>query len=139
MPSLLMYGLLALAVLGALGGIYGAGYRSGSNSVMNEWQTASMEQRAREEKRATKAAEKKEQGDAKAKVVYRTIYRDVEKVVERPSYSSVCLDADGLQLARDAIAGTRSDTPKPFERVRPAPGTSGRESRLDIALDYGRF
>ena len=139
MPSLLMYGLLALAVLGALGGIYGAGYRSGSNSVMNEWQTASREQRAREEKRATKAAEKKEQGDAKAKVVYRTIYRDVEKVVERPSYSSVCLDDDGLRLSRDAIGGKSPDKPLAPESLRPATGTSRWEGGVNLALDYGRF
>jgi len=106
---------------------------------MNEWQTASREQRAREEKRATKAAEKKEQGDAKAKVVYRTIYRDVEKVVERPSYSGLCLDADGLRLSRDAIGGKSPDKPLAPESLRPPTGTGGREISLNLALDRGRF
>jgi acetyl-CoA acetyltransferase len=100
-----MYGLLALAVLGALGGIYGAGYRSGSNSVMNEWQTASREQREREEKKAQKAAEKKETGDAKAKVVYRTITKTVDRIVSEPSYRKECLTDDGLAAARQAIKG----------------------------------
>lgn len=109
MPSLLMYGLLALAVLGALGGIYGAGYRSGSNSVMNEWQTASREQRDREAKAGQKAAEKKEAGDAKAKVVYRKITQEVERVVEKPVYRNVCLDSDGIAVARQAISGALTE------------------------------
>jgi len=120
LPSLLMYGLLALAVLGALGGIYGAGYRSGSNAVHNEWQTASREQRDREAKAGQKAAEKKEAGDAKAKVVYRRITQEVERVVEKPIYHHICLDPDGLRHARDAIGGKITDPPKPDESVRPA-------------------
>lgn len=139
MPSILMYGLLALAVLGALGGIYGAGYRSGSNSVMNEWQTASREQRERELKAGQKAAEKKEVGDQKAKVIYRKITQEVERVVEKPVYRNVCLDPDGLRIARDAIRGEVSDPAKPDESLRPPARTSGRNSRLDLAMDYGRF
>jgi hypothetical protein len=134
-----MYGLLALAVLGALGGIYGAGYRSGSNSVMNEWQTASREQRDREAKAGQKAAEKKETGDQKAKVIYRKITQEVERVVEKPVYRNVCLDPDGLRIARDAIRGQVSDPPKPDESVRPPARTSGRDGGLVIALDRGRF
>ena len=139
MPSILMYGLLALAVLGALGGIYGAGYRSGSNSVMNEWQTASREQRERELKAGQKAAEKKEVGDQEAKVIYRKITQEVERVVEKPVYRNVCLDPDGLRIARDAIRGEVSDPAKPDESLRPPARTSGRNSRLDLAMDYGRF
>ena len=139
MPSLLMYGLLALAVLGALGGIYGAGYRSGSNSVMNEWQTASREQRDREAKAGQKAAEKKEAGDAKAKVVYRKITQEVERVVEKPVYRNVCLDPDGLRIARDAIRGEVSDPAKPDQPLRPPARTSGRVSGFNLAMDYGRF
>jgi hypothetical protein len=134
-----MYGLLALAVLGALGGIYGAGYRSGSNSVMNEWQTASREQREREEKKAQKAAEKKETGDAKAKVVYRTITREVERVVKSPDFDRECLNPDGLRVARDAINGTLSDPAKPDQPLRPPARTSGRNSSFNLAMDYGRF
>lgn len=122
MPSLLMYGLLALAVLAGLGGIYGAGYRSGSNAVHNEWQTASREQRDMEAKAAQKAAEKKEQGDAKARVVYRTITKTVDRIVERPSYRIDCLDPDGLRAARDAIGGKVSDPPVVD---KPLPGTAG--------------
>jgi hypothetical protein len=134
-----MYGLLALAVLGALGGIYGAGYRSGSNAVHNEWQTASREQRDREAKAGQKAAEKKEAGDQKAKIVYRKITQEVERVVEKPVYRNVCLDPDGLRIARDAISGKITDPAKPDESVRPPARTSGRESGLVIALDRGRF
>ena len=139
MPSLLMYGLLALAVIGALGGIYGAGYRSGSNSVMNEWQTASREQRDREAKAGQKAAEKKESGDQKAKVIYRKITQEVERVVEKPVYRNVCLDPDGLRIARDAIRGEIAPAPVAPESVRPPARTSGRVSSVNLAMDYGRF
>lgn len=139
MPSLLMYGLLALAVLGALGGIYGAGYRSGSNSVMNEWQTASREQRDREAKAGQKAAEKKEAGDAKAKVVYRKITQEVERVVEKPVYRNVCLDDSGLSVARAAIRGEIPDKPVVDQPLRSPARTSGRNSSVHLAMDYGRF
>jgi hypothetical protein len=117
-PSLLLYGIIALAVLAGLGGIYGAGYRSGSNAVHDEWQTASREQRDRELKAGQKAAEKKESGDAKAKVVYRTITKEVERVVKEPVYSNVCLPVDGLRIARDAIRGEVSNPAKPDQPVR---------------------
>jgi hypothetical protein len=117
-PSLLLYGIIALAVLGALGGIYGAGYRSGSNAVHDEWQTASREQRDRELKAGQKAAEKKEAGDAKAKIVYRTLTREVERVVKEPVFNHECLPADGLRIARDAIRGEIADSAKPDQPVR---------------------
>lgn len=127
MPSLLLYGLIALAILGALGGIYGAGYRSGSDSVMTEWQEASRKQREAEAKQGQKAAEKKETADRKAKIVYRTITNEVERVVEKPVYRSVCLDDDGLRLARDAIRGEVSNPAKPDQPVRPSAGAGGRD------------
>lgn len=121
MPTLLLYGIIALAILGALGGIYGAGYRSGSDSVMTEWQEASRVQREKEAKQGHAAAEKKEQGDAKARVVYSQITREVERVVEKPIYHHVCLDPDGMRVARDAILGKITDPAKPDKPVRPAP------------------
>lgn len=120
LPSLLLYAGAALAILGALGGIYAAGYRSGSDSVMTEWQEASAAQRAKEAERGQIAAEKKEASDAKAKVVYRTIYRDVDKLVVEYR-DRACLDPDGLRLARDAIAGKITDPAKLDKPVRPAP------------------
>lgn len=124
MPSgLLMYGLLALALLGALGGIYYKGYSSGADSVRLEWQEASKAQREAEQKQAQKAAEKKETGDQKARVVYRKITQEVERVVEKPVYRNVCLDDDGLRYARDAIGGKITDPAKPDQPVRPAAGT----------------
>lgn len=138
MPSLLMYGLLALAVLGALGGIYEAGSHSGAQDVRNEWATQANNVRKKKLAQAQKAAEKKEAGDAKAKVVYRTIYRDVDRIVERPSYSNSCLDPDGLRLARSAIRG-ELDSPVAPESVRPPTRTSGRNSSFNLAMDYGRF
>lgn len=40
-----------------------------------------------------------------------TIIREREKIVDRPVYLSVCLDADGVQLANDAKNGRITSKP----------------------------
>ena len=52
----------------------------------------------------------------RARIEYRTITRRVDKIVERPVYRNVCLDDDGLQQLRAAIAG-RADQPGPAPAV----------------------
>lgn len=41
-----------------------------------------------------------------ANVVYRVINEEVERVVTKPVYRNVCLDADGLRALEHAIDGT---------------------------------
>lgn len=38
-------------------------------------------------------------------VEFQTITREVERVVEKPVYRNVCLDADGLRLVERAVRG----------------------------------
>lgn len=45
---------------------------------------------------------------SKNKVVYKTITREVEKIVDRPVYSNICWDSDGVRLYNDALKGTNS-------------------------------
>jgi hypothetical protein len=52
----------------------------------------------------------------RARTEYRTITRLVDKIVERPVYRNVCLDDDGMQQLRAAIAG-RADQPGPATAV----------------------
>lgn len=139
MPSLLLYGFLALAVLGALGGIYEAGSHSGAQDVRAEWTRQANNVRKAEQAKYQKAAEKKEQGDAQAKVVFRTITRTVDRIVEKPSYRNVCLDDDGLSVARAAIRGEIPDPGKPDKPVSAPARTGGRDRSLYLALDRGRF
>lgn len=37
-----------------------------------------------------------------------TVTRTYEKVIEKPIYSTVCVEPDGLRLANEAIAGKRA-------------------------------
>ena len=40
-----------------------------------------------------------------ARIVYKTIEKQIPKVVERPVYRNECLDADGVRIANEALAG----------------------------------
>lgn len=49
------------------------------------------------------------EGDrAKAATRERIVVREVDRVVERPVYRSVCLDADGLRILADDIRSRRA-------------------------------
>ena len=54
--------------------------------------------------RADKAAASFEAERADQRQAMQIIYRDVERVIEKPIYRNVCLDADGLRLIARAIA-----------------------------------
>lgn len=51
--------------------------------------------------------------NVRARIFYRTITREVEKIVERPGYSGVCLDADGVSVVNRALAGEVSAPAEP--------------------------
>jgi len=122
--NLLLYGVVALAIIGALGGI---GYKvreSGYDACKLEWQEAEAERMKDEVGKNFLASTKLEKGNADAKVVYRTITRDVDKVVDRVEYRDVCFDDDGLRLANDALRGTRTPVGGP-DLTLPGPGAAG--------------
>jgi hypothetical protein len=62
-------------------------------------------------------------------IVYRTITKKVEKLIERPIYSTDCIDADGVQLINSALAGKTSDT-KESITVLPTITTIGRKEEF---------
>lgn len=68
-----------------------------------------------------------EQARHDRKTVYRTITRDVEKVVTRDVYRNECLDADGLRIVNDALAGARTGQPDADMPATPAAG--GQDGR----------
>ena len=138
--GLLAYGLIALAIIAGLGGLYGtihhSGVQEGRAEIQKMWDDANAKARARELKQGEQAATGLEADREKAKVIYRTITQQVDRIVERPVYRNVCLDADGLRLARCAIRGESADSCKPDGAV-PAPAKpSGRDGRVGLALDY---
>ena len=129
--GLIVYAVLALAILGTLAGI---GYKireSGKESVRLEWAEANRIARAAEEKKAQAAATKTEAVRVEIRYRTKTITKEVDKLVDRPVYRNVCLDTDGLRLARCAIRGQSADTCKPD---KPLPG-----STLSLRWDWGDF
>jgi hypothetical protein len=53
---------------------------------------------------------------------FKTIYSEVERVVEKPVYRDVCIDADGLRILSGAITGHR---PAASEPAGPVPRSFG--------------
>lgn len=120
--SIIIYAVLAIAVLGILSGI---GYRireSGKESVRLEWEEANRIQREAEAKQAQEASKSLEGKREKAKVVYRTITNEVQKIVDRPVYVRECFDSDGMRLIAAAISGEGPAAPKSDAAVpKPTP------------------
>lgn len=122
--SLIAYGIIALAILGALGGL---GYKvreSGKESVRLEWATANEEARRREQAASAKAAADLAAERAKRKVVIqkRTVY--VDREIEKPIYRNICLPDTGLRCANAAISGKGASGCEP-DGTMPAPKPAG--------------
>ena len=118
--SILLYAVLALAVLGTLSGISWKIRESGKDAIRVEWAEANRIQREKEAKQAATAATKLEVGNVKAKVIFRTITREVDKIVEKEVYRHVCFDADGVRLANAALRGEIAPPAKP-DKPMPKP------------------
>ncbi len=122
--GLLSYGIIALAILGMLGGI---GYKvreSGKDAVRLEWKEAEEAQAKREKAASDKAAADLAAARAATKVVIqkRTVY--VDKIIDRPVYRNQCFDDDGLRCLNAAINGTDATGCKPDGTV-PAAKSAG--------------
>lgn len=128
--GLIAYGLAALAVVGAIYGVYRAidaswettaGIERGAKDKQAEWDAAIARQREAERVAAEAASTNLEKGNAKARIVYRTITQEVDRVVTRDLYRNVCLDDDGLRHARAAILGGESPPPGKPDGPLPKP------------------
>lgn len=80
---------------------------------------AQAEQRRTQEKAASSASIGFEQDKTKNENRTRTVYVKVDKIIDRPIYRSVCVDADGLRLLNGAI-GRADDA---GESGSPLPGS----------------
>ena len=122
--NLIAYGLIAIAILGALGGI---GYKvreSGKESVRLEWAKANEEARKREAAASAKAAADLAAERAKRKVVIRERTTYVDREIEKPVYRNICLPDSGLRCANSAIRGESASGCKPEGTLPPVKPTS---------------
>lgn len=102
--------LTALLIAAAIGLAVGAGAACKLTADHYEAAAARAQQDAADAYQARTVelnhiAAQLEQARHERKTVYRTITRDVEKVVTRDVYRNVCLDADGMRIVNDALAG----------------------------------
>lgn len=131
--TILVYGLIALAILGVLSGIAWKIYSAGQTAKQVEWGKAAAQQTRKETAQSTHAATQLEAKNAESKVVYRTLTRTVDKYIDRPVYRAECFDADGLRDANAALSGQAAAPPKPdYSLSQPDP--AGRlQGRLGSA------
>ena len=135
--NLLLYGFVALAIMAAVGtGVYKV-KKWGADEVRAEWSAANDKARAEEAAKGDAAAKGLEADREKTKTIFRTITKAVDRIVDRPIYRSVCLDADGLRLARCAIDGKSADSCKPDSPVPVPTKPSGRHRGLSLTMDTG--
>ena len=119
--SILAYGLVALAIMSSIG--YGVSRVKtwGADEVRAEWAAANLKAKSDAEARIAKAADDLQAERKKRKVVIREVTTYVDKIVDRPVYRNVCLDAAGLSCLESAIRGESTAGCKPDGTV---PATS---------------
>jgi hypothetical protein len=119
--SPLLYLKIGVLVVGMAGSAWAA-----HKATSNAWKADLLEaERAHTEalnaeiERTNGVAAELEVERGKQRVIYKEITKEVAKVVTRDVYRNVCLDDDGLRLARAAIAGQAvgpSQPPGPVPR-----------------------
>lgn len=120
--TILVYGLIALAIIGLLSGIAWKIYSAGQTAKQAEWERAAAQQARKETIQSTHAATQLEADHAQAKIVYKTITKSVDRYIDRPVYRTECFDADGLRDANAALSGQAAAPPKPdYSLSRPDP------------------
>ncbi|MHB0965554.1 MAG: hypothetical protein ACYC36_03780 [Bellilinea sp.] len=115
---MLVYLLLALAILVALSAIAAAIYKAGEKSMKAEWDAEVERQRKAEVNQGNAASTKLEVGNAESKIVFKTITKRVDKYIDRPVYRNICFDADGLRDANAALIGKATAPGEPDKPVR---------------------
>ena len=104
--SIIVYVVLALAVMGGIGvGVHKV-KKWGGDEVRAEWNQANEKARAAEAEKSAAAAKALAEALAKRKVITREVIRHVDREIEKPVYRDVCLPPTGVCLANAAINGT---------------------------------
>lgn len=122
--QIVLYLVLALAILATLAGLAYKIRESGKESVRLEWAAANEKARQEEAAKALEAGKQLEVAKEKTRVVYRTITQAVDKIVTQVEYQHLCIpDADGLRLVNAALVGALPASPsadKPMSAPNPA-------------------
>lgn len=108
--SWLQAGLLGM-LLGFAGGWQVCDWRNGAAKADRVDRVIQAEKQ--QEVQVDQAATRYEQAREQVRAEFQIIYRDRDRVVEKPIYRNVCLDADGLRLIRRAITDQAESASEP--------------------------
>lgn len=111
-----MFGLLGwqariaevVLIAGLLVGGYFYVHHKGYSEAMQDVASTQEEVDKAQRKKYDKLAQELEDTKKKRQENVRTITKTVEKIVDRPVYSNVCLEPDGLHVINSAIKGEPS-------------------------------
>lgn len=112
----------ALAVILALGGAYIGGRMDGARIAAGselKAEQAAAKERDRLQGEIDGSAERHAGAEVQRQEKVREIYHETERVVDRPVYRNVCVDADGVRLLDRA-----ADLANSAGVVKPAGGTA---------------
>lgn len=114
-PAAKLILLLAVAIAGFAAGVK---WHAGQDAIAE--QARQVNQRAAERLRrqnTNTAAAVHEVDKVEIRTVFKTITEEVERVVEKPVYRDVCLDADGLRVIQSAIDRVNGTAGQPGHAV----------------------
>lgn len=130
-----MFGLSGLA-MAAIGAFLLASVSFASGYKVEAWHRDSLEVKAQqladlqikqEQTKAVEASAALEKARQDAQEHIRIVTQTVDKIITRPVYRNVCLDADGLSAASLALQGP---TATPGKSDKPLPGSKPIGGRL---------
>lgn len=113
---MMLWHVAAAALVAAAAGAWGGWQLRDLQADADELARVQQEQRdsLRRQEAAYGASQRHEQDGQQRREQIRTVIQEVERVVERPVYSAVCLDPDGLRLIAAAIGpATAASQPGP--------------------------
>jgi len=115
-----LYGIAAMFVLGLIIGAYvkgrGDALASCDRRVAAIYAEA-QQQKDAEAERQRSASASFEKETQRVRTVYRDIVREVDKIIDRPVYTGVCLDDDGVSVVNRAFAGSPAAPAEPDPAV----------------------
>lgn len=104
-----------LAFLAALAGAYAYG-RSDGRALERDARVRAEKALVAERDRRTAALAQADSNAATAEIERQTTTREirheVERIIDRPVYRNVCIDADGLRILDNATAAANGDDPR---------------------------
>lgn len=105
---------LTIGVLLALIGAFFYGQRVGTQrceAAHMKAAAAAQEKREKQIVTAQAADTKAAEADAQRETIVRKITREVPKVIDRPVYRNVCVDADGVRLIERSVEAANGGAP----------------------------